>query len=441
VYGQSDSVLLISGLGQDGRGGLFVFDGSELSEIDPVSTTGLCAGSDWVGRLVPAVAENAAEFLVYDSIGVVDYRRMDDMADPHDLIRDVDGSWLMVSSTYNALMRLVPGVSWTTVWQPSTVEDSWHLNCITAVDGDLWVTGFGHFDRSREWEGGNGRGRGFLRNLTTGEELGGLSGPHSPRWREGRWLVCNSYDGTVVSWEPGSAEWTTVVSSLSFPRGMEAEGDRLYVGESGRRGVPEERASVAVVEDGAVVERVLLPCMEVYDLIRIPESLVRGLRRGFATNSQRVVATAREVSVTNPRREGTGTWPTVGAPGVGLPVDTTAIATRVDCVTPSGMERSETLQVPVTVTNAGDATLASAAPFPVFLSYRWIDDAGAQVDGPRKPLGRILDRGDSVATDIWLQAPVEPGTYKLSIGLVQEGVIWFDEVDPANSYRTTTDIS
>ena len=57
------------------------------------------------------------------------------------------------------------------VWHPSTAVDSWHANCVAVVDGQVWVTAFGRFDTGRGWVGDVSLGAGFLRNLTTGQEI------------------------------------------------------------------------------------------------------------------------------------------------------------------------------------------------------------------------------------------------------------------------------
>jgi hypothetical protein len=131
------SVLLVSAFDDVRSGGLFAFDGSELAEVDRLSSTGLAVGGSSVGRLLRASANYAtAELLVYDERGVAEYRRLDAIEDPHDLKRADDGSWLIVSSTNNALIRVDRQGSLETVWQPSMVPDSWHPNSVEVVEGN-----------------------------------------------------------------------------------------------------------------------------------------------------------------------------------------------------------------------------------------------------------------------------------------------------------------
>ena len=98
-------VLLISGFDDHGTGGLFCFDGSRLEAVDRASTTGLSAKGTTIGRLLRSSSDSESsltELLVYDGWGVVEYRRLDGILDPHDLVRLDDASWLIVSSANNS---------------------------------------------------------------------------------------------------------------------------------------------------------------------------------------------------------------------------------------------------------------------------------------------------------------------------------------------------
>jgi hypothetical protein len=422
------SVLVISGFDDEGTGGLFTFDGAELAKIDGLSCTGLVVRDDRVGRLLwTAIVDedSATELVVYDRSGVVEYRRIDALADPHDLDQLDDGSWIIVSSAHNSVTAVAPDGTLDVLWQPSTVPDSWHPNCVEVVDGQIWVTAFGRFDDERGWAGETSRGAGFLRNLATGEEFGGLSQPHSPRWVAGRWSICNSMEGTVVTWDPDGRRWERRVELERYPRGMVVDDQMLYVGESAHRGDPDERAALAVVEGDRVVDRVPLPCREVYDVMVVPTAAVDGLRRGFNTNPHRVaVATADGLLGSVGMRELFA--------GIGYPLDPSTTSTRVSCLPPGTMARSDVVPLDVSVTNLAGAALASTPPYPVCLSYRWTDGDGVTTDGPRTLLGRVLLRDDSGSYTIDLHVPATAGEYRLAVSLVQDGVLWLDDADPSN---------
>ena len=429
------SVLLISGYDNEGSGGLFTFDGSELGQIDGLSSMGLAVGDGRVARLLraPVDVDSATELVVYDRTGVLEYRRIDDIVDPHDVALR-DGSWIIVSSANNSVTTVSPDGRRDVMWQPSTVIDSWHPNCVAVVDDQVWVTAFGRFDDSRGWAGDVSRGAGFLRNLSTGEEIGGLSHPHSPRWAGGTWTLCNSQEGTVVTWDPAAARWDRRVELERYPRGLVVDDRMLYVGESANRGNPEERASLAVVEGDRVVDRLPLPAREVYDVVVAPVAALDGLRRGFNTNPHRVAAAVADDLLGS-----------VGArelfAGIGYPVDTSATETRVSCRPPPTVARSEVVPLDVDVTNLSGASLASVPPYPVCLSYRWRDADGVETDGPRTMLGRVLFQDDAASYTIDLEAPATPGVYQLVVCLVQEGFVWFDGIGPSNATFATVTVT
>jgi hypothetical protein len=435
VIDWSASVLLVSGFDDEGSGGLFTFDGSELGQIDSLSSVGLVVRGARVGRLLraPVDVDSATELVVYDRTGVLEYRRIDAVVDPHDLAV-FEGKWIIVSSGANSVTALAPDGAADVMWQPSTVPDSWHPNCVAVVDGRVWVTAFGRFDDPRGWSGDASFNAGFLRNLATGEEIGGLSHPHSPRWTAGTWTVCNSLERTVVTWDPDAARWRRRVELARYPRGLVVDGRTLYVGESANRGDPDERASLAIVQDDRVVDRVPLPSREVYDVVVAPRAALDGLRRGFNTNPHRVAAAT-----------GDDLLGAVGSrklfAGIGYPVDTSVASTAVTCRPPTSAARSSVVTLDVEVTNLSEVALASVPPYPVCLSYRWRAADGVETDGPRTRLGRVLLRDDAASYTIDLEVPPDAGTYQLTVCLVQEGYVWFDGFGPSNASVTTVAVT
>ena len=82
----------------------------------------------------------------------------------------------------------------------------------------------------------------------------------------------------------------------------------------------------------------------------------------------------------------------------------------------------------VTVANRGTLAWRHAPPWPVALSYHWVDaDTGRLIerDGLRTPLPADLPAGASVTLRAAVRTPARPGRYLLWWDLVQEDITWF----------------
>jgi hypothetical protein len=96
---------------------------------------------------------------------------------------------------------------------------------------------------------------------------------------------------------------------------------------------------------------------------------------------------------------------------------------------PSSVPPGAELWIRVAIQNRSGATLATRRPFPVQLSYRWLDEPGERVvveDGLRTKLLRPLGDGSSSAQEMRVVAPADAGGYRLRLTLVQEGWRWWD---------------
>jgi hypothetical protein len=71
----------------------------------------------------------------------------------------------------------------------------------------------------------------------------------------------------------------------------------------------------------------------------------------------------------------------------------------------------------------------------VAASYHWRDAAGSDVvwDGRRSRLAREVPPGGSLAVQLALEAPAEPGDYTLILDLVREHIDWFSVRDPGSA--------
>lgn len=83
--------------------------------------------------------------------------------------------------------------------------------------------------------------------------------------------------------------------------------------------------------------------------------------------------------------------------------------------------------VTVTVTNRTQDAIRSHAPNPVYLAYHWVDANGALVvfDGIRTTLPHV-GANEQRTVEMVIDKPRHDGPLTLQIGLVQEGVDWFE---------------
>jgi hypothetical protein len=83
----------------------------------------------------------------------------------------------------------------------------------------------------------------------------------------------------------------------------------------------------------------------------------------------------------------------------------------------------------IEVENQSDINLHSMPPFPVHLSYHWIDERGSIVvfDGERTPLVPALGPGMVRHYAMRFLPPGAPGRWTLRLTLVQEAVRWLDQ--------------
>ena len=102
---------------------------------------------------------------------------------------------------------------------------------------------------------------------------------------------------------------------------------------------------------------------------------------------------------------------------------------------PGAMRAGAAYAVPFELTNRAAPQLDAAHPHPTNLGYRWVDADGREAqpeNAVRTPLPRPLPDGETSAGAMRVVAPNEPGRYVLRLSVIQEGVAWFDDVDPDN---------
>lgn len=465
--------LLVSGFGSRG-GGLYDVTSGVPVALDDLPTSGIGLGDNRLWRVLRAPAEQTAtcELLSYDDHGVRTYQRLDAIRDPHDVCWH-DGGVHITSSWDSTIWRLDNEGSPAAAWWGGAVPDSWHINSLIVVEGRLLVCAFGRFDRYKGWKSEGGKESGFLLDTTTGSEvLSGLAHPHSPRWVDDRWYVCESTRGMVTECA-ADGQPLRRADIRRFTRGLAVTGRWAFVGGNSHREHDDDRAEVAVVDRATfeVTERIPMPCAEIYDIMTAPRQLARAVAVGFGVNPARAVAQHRD-----PGRRDAPSAATAASrlqlvtarvatklAAAGQRLDrTTALRCGVSAELPEHVRASDVLALAVTVENRSGMPLATVPPHPIRIGARWFprlgrrqspsddadmsdnddtgDDAAAPGGGPRQSrvhqpgvvvrnpltaLPELLHPDAATRAEVTLEVPDTPGCYELRVALHQAGVGWF----------------
>ena len=116
-------------------------------------------------------------------------------------------------------------------------------------------------------------------------------------------------------------------------------------------------------------------------------------------------------------------------------LDTNDLLVKIERTVDSPIDR-DTHSVDLLLTNMSSQSLATASPYPVFLTYRVIDQYGNEViaQGLYTRLPSILLPNAQIAVKLKtdLQKLEYAGNYTLFITLLQENQFWFDTYNPAS---------
>lgn len=442
--GNSDLVLLISGAGiGDTGGGMCLFDGLGVQMIDRVTTAGLAICDGRLARILSTpISTGGGEILVYDERGITHYLRVDELSDAHYLVWD--NEHLAISSTgTNSIIWITLGGEIVRCWRAPGEDDSWHLNGIYLHDGRLYACAFGKYPNYRGYKDRIAQGDGFIFELESGHTVAdGLCAPHNPLQFDGMWTVCDSLRNGVVQFDAATGRQIRQVELQSFTRGMAVTDEYLFVGESIQRKETgkETHGSFAVLRrsDLSLVARFPVPFREVSDIAAVPRALADGVGTGFRTNPLRVSETDqlqlfREVGV-----EPTRLW------AVSERLSEPQCRIRVTAQIPKSLVARRLTLIDCEVTNVGDGFLCSELPYPVYISYKWKRTATSpefpHLEGIRTRLTKTLAPGESIRCRIEVQPPDIDGEVRLTITMLQEQVVWFDELDERNGYSTVVEV-
>lgn len=375
--------LLVSGFGKWG-GGIYDLSSGTPVSLDDLPTSGLAVGDGRLWRVLRAPGEQTStcELLSYDTRGLRSYQRFDAIRDPHDVCWH-DGAVHVSSSWDSVVWRIDAEGQPHSTWRGGSVPDSWHLNSLVVVEDRLHVCAFGRFDQYRGWKGDEGKKTGFVHDTVEGVDvLTGLAHPHTPRRVRDRWYVCDSSKGGLVECNLDSTVLRRVAVGR-FSRGLAIVGDWALVGGNAHRSEDDDRAEIAVVELASfeVVERIAMPCLEVYDILAVPFGLARGVTLGFGANPARAVEHHRgnvrvtERQPTPPEARVQLVSPRVEAKlaATGQTLDSTvARGCRVEAQLPADVTAGSVQMLPVVVENRSALAIATVVPEPIRLGARWV---------------------------------------------------------------------
>ena len=430
-----DGILLISGAGDgDTGGGLCALDAGMIETVDRASTAGITIFEGRLARLLRTpLSTEGGEILIYDHRGISRYLRVDELSDPHYMAWD--GDHLVVASTgSNSIVWVSLGGEVLRCWRAPGDRDSWHLNDVCLVDKHLYACAFGRFDHYREYKEHLADGSGIVFDVATGRcVVAGLCAPHSPRFFDGAWTVCDSLRDSVVQVDSAGCK-RKEAQLRSFTRGMAVTDEYLIVGESALREAKDGQStgSVAVLRrsDFSFVNRFTVPFREVGEIVVAPRSMIEAVRVGFRTNPLRVSESDQLQMFRALGMEPKRMW------AVSERLSPGQCKVQIDTSIPATLVAGTTALVKCTVQNLSDAFLCSELPWPVNISYRWrgIDESNCEVrqEGARIRLPRMLSPGDCLHLNLDITAPDVPGEYEVVVTMVQEFVAWFDDIDPSN---------
>lgn len=433
-------VLVASGVGDDPPGGLYAFTGGAPEVLDNSDTTGLAVSPDGT-RLARLLftdddPQTAAEFVVYDARGVLTYRRIDELQEPHAIVWR-DDHLIAVSTLSNSILRLdETGRVLDRRFMGGDGGDAWHLNNVLVHEGRVLASAFGRFATHRGWNAPGARSRaGIVFDVESGADvITGLTCPHDPLFLDGRWLVCDS--GTAALWRIGpDGRPDRQVDLGGWTRGLTYDDAHVYAGVSANRLSDRTgTAEIVVLDRATLVERgrLALPCREVFALVWVPPALLEGLRAGLAVNPEARTVTAPDLFTTaRPPAP-------VADPLADADCDVRLTVDGVPARAPAG----QFLSVRFTVENRGGARLSSTGEQPVLAGARWFAADGTPWPAEaRARLPRTVAPGATAAGMLRVQAPRETGRYRLSVSVVQEHVRWFDAVAPEAVHETDVEVT
>ncbi|MCG8449266.1 MAG: TIGR03032 family protein [Pirellulales bacterium] len=158
--------------------------------------------------------------------------------DAHDVAFGRRGVYF-ANTRWNCIARAVPEKRFLRSWLPPFVpktatRDHCHLNGLGMQAGrPAMSTAFCVTDQPAGWRGADRFTTGVLIDIAEDRVVAtGLSMPHSPRWHQGRWWLCNSGEGALSTFDEQSGRCEPFCRLPGLTRGLCFVGDYALVGLS-----------------------------------------------------------------------------------------------------------------------------------------------------------------------------------------------------------------
>lgn len=106
------------------------------------------------------------------------------------------------------------------------------------------------------------------------------------------------------------------------------------------------------------------------------------------------------------------------------------------------MRAGKSMLLDVQLRNDSSRTISSYAPQQVMLAYHWVNPDGSyeQFAGKRTNLSEPLPAGGQCNLEMRVMPPAQAGQYELQVGLLQEGISWFETRDPHHLQKVTVNV-
>jgi len=143
------------------------------------------------------------------------------------------------NTRFNCIARAAPDKRFLRNWLPPFVprsarRDHCHLNGLGMQAGrPAMVTAFCATDQPGGWRAADRFTKGVLISVADNRVVArGLCMPHSPRWHEGRWWLCNSGHGMLCTFDEQLGRCEEFCALPGFTRGLCLVGNHALVGLS-----------------------------------------------------------------------------------------------------------------------------------------------------------------------------------------------------------------